>query len=153
MDFRAIANRIAAKAEESNKPTLIPNPFPGSKIPYPVYHGSLGRGITKFRRPPQGVWFAGTEGWAEEHYIGRDNQGEVTTCYVNVKNPYTPTDDELDKYYGATYGTPEELKGIQDFFDGLKSQGYDAYLQDGESDSIAVLDTVEIVNAVTGEKM
>ncbi len=138
MDLHKIAAEIASEA-------LVPNPFPSSKVSYLVYHGSRARGVTKFRRPPEGVWFAGTKGWVDDLYIGRQQQGEVRTCWIDVRNPYTPTDDEMDEYYG-------EMSKIGKFFDSLRAQGYDAYFQGGESDSIAVLDG-DIVDAVTGNHL
>ncbi len=112
-------------------------------VDYLVYHGSRAKGVTKFRRPPEGVWFAETEGWVDDLYTA-DGNGEVHVCWIDVKNPYTPTEEENDEYYG-------EMLIIGKFFEKLKAQGYDAYLQGGESGSIAVFDTVEIVDAVTGE--
>ena len=139
-NLREIATRIAAQ---------VKNPFPNSKIQHPVYHGTGGK-FTKFRRPPQGVWFAGTKGWVDDKYT--KSADGVLACYVNVKNPYEPTEDEFYELYDF-YGNPEKLKKLQDFFAELKSKGFDAYVQGGESESIAVFDTVDIVNAVTGDPM
>lgn len=143
MNLHRIATRIATQ--------LVDNPFPGSKIQHPVYHGT-GSKFTKFRRPPQGVWFAGTKGWVDDKYGIKADGGEVIPCYVNVKNPYEPTEDEFYELYDF-YGNPEKLKKLQDFFAELKSKGFDAYVQGGESESIAVFDTVDIVNAITGDSM
>jgi hypothetical protein len=129
----------------------VPNPFPASKIKQPMYHGSSVKGIKKFRRPRQGLWFAETESWAAEHYSTPG--GEIYVCWLNVKNPYTPTEDEIDQYYGATYGSPEEVEAISKFFDQLRANGYDAYIQGGESGSTAIFESVEIVNAKTGNRM
>lgn len=125
------------------------NPFPDSKIQGKVFHGTPARNrglIKKFRRPEQGVWFAQTEGWVDIHFTGDDCSGEVIECWVNVKNPYTPTEDEFYEYYGD-----DRIK--DDFFKKLKSEGYDAYIQGCESGSISVFDSVEIVNAKTGEAL
>jgi len=120
---------------------IIPNPFPNSKINSEMYHGSRSTmPITKFNRPPEGVWFAEFPEWSERYY------GKVYCCYLNVKNPYYPTDDENDEYYG-------EMDKIGVFFNKLQKEGYDAYIQGGESGSVAVFDTVEIVNALTGERL
>src|SRR5271157_1883523 len=101
--FLHIAARIASRrlaGTESNGegveeiPKMISNPFPSSKVSYPVYHGSRSKGVKKFRRPDNGLWFAGTEGWVDDLYLGKENQGEVRTCWIDVRNPYTPTEDE-----------------------------------------------------------
>jgi len=144
MSFHKIAMRIAARGRG-----FIENPFPNSVIQNPVYHGTGGK-FTKFRRPPQGVWFAGTQGWVDDKYTHSKNG--VLTCYVDVRNPYEPTDDEFDEYYDF-YDNPVKLKQVQDFFADLKAKGFDTYMQGGESDSIAVFDTVDIVNAITGDSM
>jgi hypothetical protein len=142
---------IAARLVSANQgKDLVPNPFSGSKIPYPVYHGTPTKGVTKFRRPASGVWFSGEEGWVDDLYTGKKQQGEVLTCWINVKNPYEPTEDEFHEYYSYE----GMRKAVNDgFFERLQKEGYDAYHQGGESDSIMVFDTVEIVNAKTGEKM
>lgn len=139
----SIAHRIS---------NIIINPFPNSKIDYIVYHGARSKNIDKFRRPLSGVWFAGLQGWVDDLYTadGHGGRGEVIPCWINVRNPYAPTEDEFYEYYGEVYG---KIKMIEDFFNKLKKDGYDAYLQGGESDSIAVFDSVEIMNASTGKYM
>jgi len=157
MDLLRIAARVAAgtqdggeETEEDGKPELVPSPFPGSKVPYPVYHGSPSRGLKEFRRPETGVWFAGAEGWVDDLYTGKDGGGEVIPCWVDVRNPYVPDEDEADRYY--SYEGMQ--RGVEDgFWKRLVLEGYDAYMQGGESDSIALLGDAGIVNALTGEAL
>jgi len=134
--------RIAARIADSP----APNPFPSSKIDHPVYHGSRAKGVKKFRRPDNGLWFAGAEGWVDDLYTGRERQGEVRTFWIDVRNPYTPTDDEVDRYYGNM-----DLISKDGFFSRLEAEGYDAYLQGGESDSIAVFTRTPVADFTTGE--
>jgi hypothetical protein len=138
---------VAAEEDPVGEPGLVPNPFPGSKVGYPVYHGSRSKSVKKFRRPDNGVWFAGRQGWVDDLYTA-DGKGEVLTCWINVQNPYTPTEEENDWYYGDMDRISEE-----GFFKKLEEEGYDAYLQGGDSDSIAVFSKAEVVNALTGERM
>lgn len=123
---------------------LTPNPFHNSKITQEMYHGSRSKGISHLNRPNEGIWFAEFPEWCRTHYAGEN--GEVYVCWINVKNPYYPTDDEVDDYYG-------EMETIGEFFNKLKKEGYDAYIQGGESGSIAVFESVQIVNALTGKIM
>lgn len=132
------------KGRQSMFGRIIPNPFPQSKITQEMYHGSRTAGLMKFSRPREGLWFAEYPEWCQEHYIPAC--GDLYVCWLDVKNPYIPTEDELDDYYG-------EMDIIGDFFDILKEKGYDAYIQGGESGSIAVFDTVKVMNAITGKIM
>jgi hypothetical protein len=129
----------------NNAGKLKQNPFPGSKITQEMYHGSDSKGINNFRRPPEGVWFADHPEWCNELYSA-DGAGEVYACWINVKTPYMPTEEETDRYYG-------EMGIIGKFFTKLKKRGYDSYYQGGESGSLAVFDSVEIINAYTGARM
>lgn len=126
---------------------FVPCPFPNTKVDYVVYHGSRSKGVKKFRRPDSGVWFAKLEGWVDDLYTA-DGAGEVITCWINVENPYYPTEEENDKYYG-------ELQKISEdgLFERLESEGYDAYMQGMESGSIALFKNAQVVNAVTGESL
>ena len=133
------------KGRKSTHLRIIPNPFPTSKIKQEMYHGSVSKGITKFRRPPEGVWFAEFPEWCEDLYSA-DGNGEIYACWIDVKNPYIPAQKENNWYYG-------EMDIIGEFFTKLKTNGYDAYIQGGESGSIAVFDTAKIVNAYTGKCM
>lgn len=121
------------------------NPFPSSKIPHKVYHGSPNQIIVKFNRPANGVWFAENPGWCKDHYC--DTTGLVYVCWIDVRNPYVPTEKENDYFYS------EPINIIGPFFSKLARKGYDAYLQGGESGSIAVFSSVKIVDALTGKLM
>lgn len=125
---------------------IIDNPFLNSKITQEMYHGSHTPNITKFNRPPEGVWFAEYPEWCEGLYCPSDDGDYLYACWLNVKNPYYPTEDEALDYYG-------EMEIIGEFFDELRKLGYDSYIQGGESGSVAVFETVEIVNALTGKPM
>ena len=140
MNLFRIAARVAA-AE------LIPNPFGSSKVQYPVYHGSRAKGVEKFRRPDNGLWFAGAEGWVDSLYTS-DGAGEVRAFWIDVRNPYEPTDEENDRYYGKM-----DLIESDGFFRRLEAEGYDAYFQGGESDSIAIFTKTPVVDAVTGKSV
>ncbi len=123
---------------------LVANPFHNSVIKQEMYHGSNQSGLTKFNRNNAGIWFAEYPEWSQRHYAGA--AGEVYVCWIDVRNPYTPTDDENDQYYG-------EMDLIPELFERLTSQGHDAYIQGGESGSIAVFGQAKIVNALTGQAM
>lgn len=144
MNLRRMAARISGSDLE-----LIPNPFPSSKFQKPVFHGTR-HPVRKFTRPESGVWFAGKPGWVDDKYGSAHGDGSVVTCWIDVRNPYEPTLDEFYDYYD--YDGMQ--RGIRDgFWKKLREDGYDAYHQGGDSDSIAVFDTVRIVNAKTGEEM
>lgn len=145
MIFR-ISKRIASVE-------FLPNPFPVSKFKDPVFHGSAGPLFKKFVRPPQGVWFSVEKDYAEDFYSKNDR---VIAAYVDVRNPYIPTDQEIRTYFGPSSGTLGDpaYKDISSFFRKLQRKGYDGYLQEtGDSVSIAVLGTTPIINAITGESM
>lgn len=135
---------LTTRGQDEFRQKLIPNPFPSSKITHEVYHGSPNI-ITRFNRPANGVWFAEFPEWCTEHYCNL--QGNVYVCWVNVKNPYTPTEEENDLYYS------EPVEVIAPYFNALQRKGYDAYIQGGESGSLAVFSSVEIINALTGKRM
>jgi len=137
-------NNYTTKGRSIIAPKIIANPFPSSVIKQEMYHGGS-RGIKQFRRPAEGVWFADNPEWCKDLYT-RDGKGKVYVCWVNVRNPYMPTEEEEDRYYG-------EMDIIGDFFNKLRKQGFDSYFQGGESGSIAVFESVEIVNAYTGLTM
>lgn len=134
--------RISDILVENTAEKMMPNPFPGSKIKHLLYHASPNSGITKFRRDFNGVWFSDLPTWGSRLFGG--NAHATYACYVDVKNPYHPTEDEVDEYYG-------EMKKIPAFFKSLSDQGFDAYLQGGESGSIAVFPNVKIADAKTGK--
>jgi ADP-Ribosyltransferase in polyvalent proteins len=122
---------------------VITNPFRSSKLQEPLYHGSH-YDIEHFYRTHAGIWFADYPKWARDHYAG-DN-GFVYECFVDVRNPYFPTEKEIDAYYG-------KMDLVPGFFEKLENAGYDAYMQGGESGSIAVFRTVPILNIQTGKLM
>ena len=132
-------------SENSLHESLIVNPFPTSMVSVPVYHGSRSKNVNKLRRPNEGVWFAMTSGWVDDLYTA-DGKGEVLTCWINVVNPYYPTEDENYEYYGR-------MNIIGKFFQKLEKLGFDSYYQGMESESIAVFKNVEIINALTGENL
>ena len=77
MNLLRIASRLVLKSKSniyqivtaSENEKYVPNPFPSSKIQHPVYHGSHTKGITKFRRPDNGLWFSGVQGWVDDKYV------------------------------------------------------------------------------------
>jgi hypothetical protein len=123
---------------------FLPNPFPGSQVKGVLYHGSKAAGIEQFRIPAEGLWFSDLPTWGGRVY--GSGLAETYACYVDVHNIYHPTEDEVDEYYGA-------MDIIGPFFKDLKSKGYDAYFQGGESGAIAVFPGTKIVNARTGKPM
>ncbi len=124
---------------------LDDNPFGSSVIQQELYHGSSSSNIEHFNRSDKGIWFSEYGSWSDRHY-SNSGSGQVYICYVDVHNPYHPTDEENDKYYGR-------MDLISEFFRELADKGYDAYIQGGESGTIAVFQDVDIINKITGEYM
>jgi hypothetical protein len=122
---------------------FITNPFPASKFKDVMYHGSNVEGITTFKRSAAGLWFSDLPTWGKRIY-GAD--AIIYPCYIDVHNPYYPSDEEIDEYYG-------EMDKLPPFFNELQKQGYDAYFQGGESGAVAVFAGAKIVNARTGDPM
>lgn len=117
-------------------------PFPESLIQDVMFRGDV-LGLQKFKRWSTGVWFAGAEGYAAGHYV-EDGDG-VYNCWLDVRNPYVPPEQEFDDYYAA-----QDPKILDGYLARVKAAGFDAWVQ---IENITVFESVKIMNAETGELM
>jgi hypothetical protein len=123
---------------------LISNPFPGSKVSEPLYHGTREK-FSKFLRPAHGVYVTPSETWATGHY----GDGTVVILYANVTKLLELDWDteESDAFYDMDYDAV--ARNIATW----SKQGYDCCKFGGESESMVLFNNINIVNAVTGESM
>jgi hypothetical protein len=75
------------------------------------------------------------------------NEDQLYACWLDVRNPYIPTEKEARLLWGRSY----EI--LQPFLNNLKKKGYDSYLQGEGHGDITVFDSVRILNAETGKLM
>lgn len=123
---------------------LIPNPFNTSIITIEMYHGNKTKGLTKFSKP---IWFTATPEWCKTaHLSNKIDFGEIYVCWIDIKNPYYPNEDEIEEFL-------ETPSLILPFLKKKKKEGYDSYIERGESLTIAVFNNVKIINALTGKVM
>lgn len=123
---------------------FVPNPFPNSIVQYPLYHGTNIE-FNKFLRPAHGIYVSPSRTWANDIY---GQGGYVVALYANIKRMYRPTDDsEIDPFYDREYEKVAEL--LREW----SSQGYNACMFGGESESMVLFNGVELVNAKTGNPM
>lgn len=121
---------------------LKPNPFINSLIITEMYHGNKVKGLTKLSKP----WFTATPEWCrEKHLSNKKDFGQIYVCWIDIKNPYYPNEDEIEEHLETPSFLPSFLRK-------KKKEGYDSYIQRGESLSIAVFNA-KIVDALTGRKM
>ena len=130
---------------------FIPNPFPNSKLPMVLYHGTFAK-FSKFNNPKQGIYVTPYRSWAEDVYANPKYAKEgdtprVIPLYANVRALYDPTFKEADYFYDRDYESVSRLLAK------LSAQGYNACLFGGESDSTVLFGDIDIVHAVTGEKL
>jgi hypothetical protein len=128
-----------------------PNPFAGSMIKTPVYHGTSKK-FNQFNRPPHGTFFALDRDWAERAY-----GDSVIVCYVNVPKLYKlKSSNEFDEQVmEAFYYKDYHL--LPGYIQSLKSEGYSAMLapptKRSNPEILCVFDNATIVNALTGKAM
>jgi hypothetical protein len=118
-------------------------PFPESKIQSVMFRGDL-LGLTQFKRLSTGIWFASSERYAESTYANKKGKG-VYSCWLDLRNPYVPSEEEEDDYYAA-----QDPEILDPYLTKIKAAGYDAWVQ---MQNITVFDSVKIMNAETGEVM
>jgi hypothetical protein len=121
----------------------IHHPFPNSVEQRVLYHGTK-QSFATFKRPPHGIYVTPVRAWAEEHY-----GSNIISLYANTKNIKRVSWDDpaSDAFYDRDYDTVAKL------LKKLSAQGYDAVDFGGESESIALIGDVEIVDAETGDAM
>lgn len=118
------------------------NPFPESKIQALMFRLDKANRVT-FPRLASGVWFC----TAHKGGTGVANKDQLYACWLDVRNPYIPTEKEARLLWGRSY----EI--LQPFLNNLKKKGYDSYLQGEGHGDITVFDSVQILNAETGKLM
>jgi hypothetical protein len=126
---------------------IIPCPFPNSKIPDILYHGTNVK-FDKFLRPVHGIF-------ASPHpdYAGVYSVDHLIAFYANSKNlitlNYRNVDDNdiIDIIYDRNY--IELGKIVKNWI----QQGYDACYYGGEGESYLLFGNIQIVNAYTGKEM
>jgi len=123
---------------------LIQNPFKGSKVQVPLYHGTKEK-FSKFLRPAHGIYVTPYEDWATDHY----GNGTAVVLYANVTKMLELdwNTEEADAFYDMDYDAVARNLEI------WSKQGYNCCKFGGESDSIVLFNNIEIVNALTGAAM
>jgi hypothetical protein len=131
--------------EVENK--IISNPFPGSKYPGILYHGTNAE-FAKFERVAHGIFATPHMGYADVYSTGR-----VIPFYANVKkikylDYKNPEDDAIiELFYDRDYS--EVAKYLQQIAPG----GYDCVSYGGEGDSVLLFNGIQLMNANTGKEM
>jgi hypothetical protein len=109
-----------------------------------MYHGSAAKKLNVLKRKPEGIWFTKNQEY-QSNLIGEE--GELYTCWLDVRNPYHATEADREKHYEKMNHATIE------FFETLRKKGFDAYVQGDKAGSIAIFEHVKIMNVVTGEYM
>lgn len=129
---------------------IAPPNIKGTALPMLLYHGGSER-ITKFRRPPSGVFFSPHKNWAH-HY------GDVLTeCYVWAPKVYLVQSRNYNEP-GIDHNILEALfdrdyDSLAQYIQQLQEQGYYALQTQTDSEMICVFSNAKIYSAITGESL
>ena len=175
-NYEGTASEVGRASLKAPETPAFKQWFSGSKVvnedgsPQVVYHGtSMDVDFTKFKVPRNGVWFSPDPKVASDYAKENDSQdfkfeytsrgrglvrineaSRVMPVFLNIKNPYTLTEKELDTF-GDNYKQDQKV-----LFDRLKREGYDgAHIKGkaGEYDDVwIVLDKPTQIKSAIGNR-
>lgn len=123
---------------------LKSNPLINPIIQTEMYHGNKIKGLTKLTRP---IHFTATPEWCRlTHLSNKVGFGQIYICWMDIKKPYYPNNDETEELL-------EKPSLLATLLKTKKKEGYDSLIQRAESTNVIIFGNVKIINALTDKQM